>query len=164
MASLSCSSWWAEFKASSRMSVSALSFSQSSERRSETAVSSLSPSSVVSMILEGTGWSDQSQTPNRVKRFLLLSKIAAIRRFGTYTEEVAETEVLRDEDWFSPPSPPSWGIFGELGAEESGVAISSMSEYVLEPFLMLNALLKELLSYIETEEQGKGWRDKRTVN
>lgn len=32
------------------------------------------------------------------------------------------------------------------------MAISSMSEYVLEPFLMLNALLKELLSYIETEE------------
>lgn len=27
------------------------------------------------------------------------------------------------------------------------MAISSMSEYVLAPFLMLNALLKELLSY-----------------
>lgn len=60
-----------------------------------------------------------------------------------------EAEVFRDEDRFSPPSPPSWGIFGEFGADESGVAISSMSEYVLEPFLMLNALLKELLSYRE---------------
>lgn len=66
--------------------------------------------------------------------------------FAAYTEEVPEAEVLRDGDSFSPPSPTSWGIFGELGAEESGVAISSMSEYVLEPFLMLNALLKELLS------------------
>lgn len=62
---------------------------------------------------------------------------------------MAEAEVLRDVDWFSPPSTPSWAIFGELGAEESGVAISSMSEYVLEPFLMLNALLKELLNYRE---------------
>lgn len=29
------------------------------------------------------------------------------------------------------------------------MAISSMSEYVLEPFLMLKALLKELLNYRE---------------
>lgn len=60
--------------------------------------------------------------------------------------------VLRDDDWFSPPSSTSWGIFGELGAEESGVAISSMSEYVLEPFLRLNALLKELLSYRDKKD------------
>lgn len=43
----------------------------------------------------------------------------------------------------------SWGNLGDDGAEESGVAISSMSEYDvadLGPFLMLNALLKELLS------------------
>lgn len=43
------------------------------------------------------------------------------------------------------------GILGEEGAEESGVAISSMSAYdaeSLDPFL-LNALLKELLSYTE---------------
>lgn len=70
-------------------------------------------------------------------------------RLCTHTEEVAEAEVLSADDWFSPSSIPSWGIFGELGAEESGVAISSMSEYVLGPFLMLNALLKELLSYGE---------------
>lgn len=62
MASRSCSSWCAELKASSRMSVSSLSFSQSSERSSVTAVSSLSPSSVVSMILEGRGCSLQHQT------------------------------------------------------------------------------------------------------
>lgn len=68
----------------------------------------------------------------------------AQRCWCTHTDEVAE--VLSSEDWCSPPSSPSCGIFGELGAEESGVAISSMSEYVLEPFLMLNALLKELLS------------------
>lgn len=53
MVSLSCSSWWAELSASSRMSVSSLSLSQSSERKSDTAVSSLSPSSVLSMILQG---------------------------------------------------------------------------------------------------------------
>ena len=71
----------------------------------------------------------------------------------THTEEVAEAEVLRHEgSWFSPSSPPSWSIFGELGAEESGVAISSMSEYVLVPFLMLKALLKELLSYTGGEK------------
>lgn len=71
----------------------------------------------------------------------------------TYTEEVAEADVFRDENWLSTSSAPSWSIFGELGAEESGVAISSMSEYVLEPFLMLNALLKELLSYTDGEDE-----------
>lgn len=52
MASLSCSSWCAELKASSRISVSFLSFSQSSDRNSDTALSPFSPSSAVSMILE----------------------------------------------------------------------------------------------------------------
>ena len=47
---------------------------------------------------------------------------------GTHTEEVAEMEVLREGVSLSSASPPSWGILGELGAEESGVAISSMSE------------------------------------
>lgn len=51
MASLSCSSWWAEFKASNRMSVSSLSFTQSSERKSDTILSPSSPSSALSMIL-----------------------------------------------------------------------------------------------------------------
>lgn len=55
MASRSCSSWCAEPKASRRMSVSSLSFSQSSVRSSETAVSSCSASSVDSMILEMIG-------------------------------------------------------------------------------------------------------------
>lgn len=32
------------------------------------------------------------------------------------------------------------------------MAISSMSEYVLEPFLRLNALLKELLSYRDKKD------------
>ena len=47
---------------------------------------------------------------------------------GTHTEEVAEMEVWRDGVWLSSASPPSWGNLGELGAEESGVAIPSMSE------------------------------------
>ena len=64
-----------------------------------------------------------------------------------------ETEVLM-EGLSSPPSLPSWAILGELGAEESGVAISSMSEYVLPPFLMLNALPKELLSCSAEERRG----------
>lgn len=66
-----------------------------------------------------------------------------------------ENEVLSDECSISSCSPPSWSIFGELGAEESGVAISSMSEYVLAPFLMLKALLKELLSYTRGDKQGQ---------
>lgn len=52
MASRSCSSWCAELKASSRISVSFRSFSRSSERSSDIALSPLSPSSAVSMILE----------------------------------------------------------------------------------------------------------------
>ncbi len=84
-----------------------------------------------------------------------------VRRLCTHTDEVAEVEVLSNEGWFSPPSIPSCGIFGELGADESGVAISSMSEYVLEPFLMLNALLKELLSYTE---KGDGQLNKYSVD
>ena len=60
-------------------------------------------------------------------------------------------EFLREG--LSPPSLPSWHILGELGAEESGVAISSMSEYVLPPFLMLKALPKELLSCSAEERQ-----------
>ena len=60
-------------------------------------------------------------------------------------------ECLRDG--LSPPSLPSCPILGELGAEESGVAISSMSEYVLPPFLMLNALPKELLSWSAERRQ-----------
>lgn len=70
-------------------------------------------------------WSWKGQSEN------LLSHNGAMwwsRCLCTYTEEVAEAEVLRESSWPSPPSPPSWGIFGELGAEESGVAISSMSE------------------------------------
>lgn len=38
---------------------------------------------------------------------------------------------------------PSWCTLGEDGAEDSGVAISSMSAYGFPPFL-LKALLKEL--------------------
>lgn len=41
MASCSCSSWWAELRASRRMSVSLRSFSQSSERNSDTSFSSV---------------------------------------------------------------------------------------------------------------------------
>lgn len=62
IASLSCSSWCAEPKASSRISVSSLSFSQSSVRSSETAVSSCSASSVDSMILEMIRNTDESLT------------------------------------------------------------------------------------------------------
>lgn len=58
------------------------------------------------------------------------------------------------------PSLSTWwmGILGEEGAEESGVAISSMSAYdaeSLDPFL-LNALLKELLNYTEKYIDSRG--------
>lgn len=144
MASLSCSSWCAEPKASSRISVSSRSFIQSSVRSSETAVSSCSASSVDSMILERIGRVVEGPTTRAARLAhaeLLFSSLC------THTEDGPKAEVLQGDDWFSPLSSTSWGIFGELGAEESGVAISSMSEYVLAPFLMLNALLKELLSY-----------------
>ncbi len=77
MASRSCSSWCAEFRASSRISVSSLSFSQSSERSSDTAVSSPSPSSVVSTILQESRCTHQGQTPMKAKRLisLLSSKV-----------------------------------------------------------------------------------------
>lgn len=64
-----------------------------------------------------------------------------------YTEEAGDWIDWRQGGGFSPSS---WASFGELGAEESGVAISSISEYIvppLEPFLILNALPKELLNY-----------------
>lgn len=67
----------------------------------------------------------------------------------THTEEVADWLDGREVGGFSPSS---WPSFGELGAEESGVAISSISEYMeppLAPFLMLNALPKELRNYRE---------------
>lgn len=47
---------------------------------------------------------------------------------------------------------------GEDGAEESGVAISSISEYEeadLGPFLMLKALLKELRSWKRADSGGR---------
>lgn len=56
----------------------------------------------------------------------------------------AEVEDLIDKGGLSP----TWWTFGEEGAEDSGVEISSMSAYGpvdLEPFL-LKALLKELRS------------------
>lgn len=71
IASLRCSSWCAEPKASSRISVSSLSFSQSSVRSSETAVSSCSTSSVDSAILEMIGSTDESLTTRRTKLALL---------------------------------------------------------------------------------------------
>lgn len=71
IASLSCSSWCAEPKASRRISVSSLSFSQSSVRSSETAVSSCSTSSVDSVILEMIGSTDESLKTRRTKLALL---------------------------------------------------------------------------------------------
>lgn len=44
MVSRSCSSWWAELRASRRMSVSFISFSHSSDRSSDTSFFSGSPS------------------------------------------------------------------------------------------------------------------------
>lgn len=64
-----------------------------------------------------------------------------------YPDEEAEAEDFIDDGGLSP----SWWTFGEEGAEDSGVAISSMSAYGpdgLEPFL-LKALLKELRSCSE---------------
>lgn len=59
-----------------------------------------------------------------------------------YLEDDAEAEDFIDTGGLSP----SWWILGEEGAEDSGVAISSMSAYGpvgFEPFL-LKALLNEL--------------------
>lgn len=63
-------------------------------------------------------------------------------RGEVYPDEDAEVEDIIDDGGLSP----SWWTLGEEGAEDSGVAISSMSAYgpdALEPFL-LKALLKEL--------------------
>lgn len=60
----------------------------------------------------------------------------------SYPDDDAEAEGFTDEGGLSP----SWWTLGEEGAEDSGVAISSMSAYdagSFEPFL-LKALLKEL--------------------
>lgn len=59
-----------------------------------------------------------------------------------YRDANAEVEDIIDDGGLSS----SWWTLGEEGAEDSGVAISSMSAYgpdALEPFL-LKALLKEL--------------------
>jgi len=69
----------------------------------------------------------------------------------THTEEMADWLDWREGGGFSPSS---WASFGELGADESGVVISSISEYIeppLAPFFMLNALPKELRNYRESQ-------------
>lgn len=58
-----------------------------------------------------------------------------------YPDEDADVDDFIEEG----ASSLSWWTLGEDGAEDSGVAISSMSAYGLEPFL-LKALLKELRS------------------
>ncbi len=65
----------------------------------------------------------------------------------------------------SPPS--SWPSFGELGADESGVAISSISEYMeppLAPFLMLNAFPKELRNYREIERKAENLKHTEVIH
>lgn len=60
---------------------------------------------------------------------------------------------------------PAWWTFGEEGAEDSGVAISSMSEYSpdLEPFL-LKALLKELRNCTEKKHETEQMMRLKTLN
>lgn len=68
-------------------------------------------------------------------------------RGEVYPNDDAEAEDFIDDGGLSP----SWWTLGEEGAEDSGVAISSMSAYGpegLAPFL-LKALLKELRSCTE---------------
>ncbi len=82
----------------------------------------------------------------------------------THTEEVADWMDGREVGGFSPSS---WPSFGELGADESGVAISSISEYMeppLAPFLMLNAFPKELRNYREIERKAENLKHTEVIH
>lgn len=78
-----------------------------------------------------------------------------------YPDDDAEVEDLIDDAVLSP----TWWTFGEEGAEDSGVAISSMSEYSpdLEPFL-LKALLKELRNCMEKKYETEQLMHLKTLN
>ncbi len=175
MVSRSCSSWCAELSASSRMSVSFISFSHSSDRSSDTIFSSPSFSSLLSWILlelqchyclkiantwkQSKGYKSPITVAFQKWNCPLLPDFRLILWLAqedfTHTEEVADWLDWREVGVFSPSS---WPSFGELGADESGVAISSISEYMeppLAPFLMLNALPKEFRNYREIERKAE---------
>ena len=74
--------------------------------------------------------------------FEFVRKVSALMNEIPHTELLIGMQDFIDDEGLSP----SWWTLGEEGAEDSGVEISSMSEYVpvgLPPFL-LKALLKEL--------------------
>lgn len=74
---------------------------------------------------------------------------------GTSVPTEEELEDLMEGEAVSVE--PCWSL-GDEGAEESGVAISSISEYEeadLGPFLILKALLKELRSW-KKADPGQG--------
>lgn len=88
--------------------------------------------------------------------------VSWVRERGkVYPDDDAEVEDLIDDVVLSP----AWWTFGEEGAEDSGVAISSMSEYSpdLEPFL-LKALLKELRNCTEKKHETEQMMRLKTLN
>lgn len=86
------------------MSVSSLSFIQSSVRSSETAVSSCSASSVDSTILERIGRVVESPI-TRAARLARAELLFSSR--CTHTEDGPKVEALQDDGWFSPLSSTS---------------------------------------------------------
>lgn len=82
-------------------------------------------------------------TPNQAKQGLQTSD---------YPAEDAEVEGFSTAGGLSP----SWCTLGEDGAEDSGVAISSMSAYGFPPFL-LKALLKELRNCRKRKREGTSY-------
>lgn len=126
MVSRSCSSWWAELRASRRMSVSFISFSHSSDRSSDTSFFSGSPSL---WAWKSLGEGKRSSFACVHGRSCTPSPPYATCPGPTYsvvsmpTEE--EVEDLMEGEAVSVE--PCCSL-GEEGADESGVAISSISE------------------------------------
>lgn len=130
MVSRSCSSWWAELRASRRMSVSFISFSHSSDRSSDTSFFSGSPSLWAWKSLgQEKGPSLACAHGRSCSPRVQPSPPCATHPGPMYsvvsmpTEE--EVEDLMEGEAVSVE--PCCSL-GEEGADESGVAISSISE------------------------------------
>lgn len=141
MASLSWSSWWAELRASRRMSVSFISFSLSSLRSCITVSASLSRHS-------DNLCTNQTQQEMFTFTLLCVFKCFVFNIFVFPACDNKSTHSWLECVFLSMwPGPvvPLWGSFGEDGREES--VISSMSEWEeadFGDFFLLNACLKEL--------------------
>lgn len=123
MVSRSCSSWWAELRASRRMSVSFISFSHSSDRSSDTSFFSGSPSPWAWKSL-GQGRDSLARVQGRN-----LQPSQPAHPGPTYSAVSMPTEEdVEDLMEGEAVSVDPCCSLGEEGADESGVAISSMSE------------------------------------